>query len=358
MVDADQGLGMVPIVFLLAIGLLIGVPLLVGYAFGKRPAVVVAVGILLVGGSLFFMLSVDQAVKNETARELPAEAFEEPLVGASRNGRVAAADIVSKHPIAPPEDPAYQTFATLLSEQITFSDRARPTWADENPGLKAGVYRWPLKSGRYSTEEECRQALAVAVAQAVAEYGKTLLADPSAASALLRQPGWLVGMQQNHPQLEKGGINMAPPPMARHIDPRTDYQYHDSSPVPATNSGPSQPASFPFVTASGRTNLIEQPLFAETVQTSVGPMHELHALLEFGDNARAQIRQAWWRTLIPLRLRWVTCGFGAVLAIIGVLLAALRFDLASGGKHRGRLRWATALTILLVACSAWGLCFL
>jgi hypothetical protein len=353
---------MVPVVFLLATGLLIGVPLLVGYAFGKKPAVVAAVGILLVGGSLFFMLSVDQAVKKETARELPAEAFEESPGGASHNVRVAAAEHGVERPIAPPQDPAYQVFAVLLSEHLTFSNRARPTWADENPGLKAGVYRWPVKSGLYSTQEECRQALAVAVAQAVAQYGKTLLAEPSAASALLRQPDWLVGMQQNHAHFAQAGVDGQPAgPLIRDDGQGTHFFYHESPKTSVPGSGSSasaQPAPFPQVTASGRTNLIEQPLFAESVQTSVGPMHELHALLEFGDNARAQIRQAWWRTLIPLRLRWVTCGFGAVLAIIGVLLAALRFDLASGGKHRGRLRWATALTILLVVGSAWGLCLL
>jgi hypothetical protein len=176
--------------------------------------------------------------------------------------------------------------------------------------------------------------------------------------ALLRRPDWLVEMQRNHPPLEQGVINVRPASMARQYE-GSYYQYNDSSPMSATSSvpmEPSQPAPFPYVTASGRTNLIEQPLYAETVGTGVGEMQQLHALVELGDNARAQIREAWRQTLVPRRVRWAACGFGAVLATVGVLLAALRFDLASGGKHRGRLRWATALTILLVVGSAWGLC--
>ena len=87
-------------------------------------------------------------------------------------------------------------------------------------------------------------------------------------------------------------------------------------------------------------------------------MQELHALLEFGDYPRAQMREAWRQAVVPQRVRWAACGFGAVLAIIGLLLAALRFDLASGGKHRGRLRWVMGLGILLVVGSACGMCLL
>jgi hypothetical protein len=168
----------------------------------------------------------------------------------------------------------------------------------------------------------------------------------------MRRPVWLNEMQRNHAQFE-GNIDSK--------QANLKYYYLEPPKVTFKGSGPSAPVEyspFPQVTASGQTNLIEQPLYAETVESLVGPMQQQHALLEFGDNARAQIREAWRQAAIPRRLRWAACGFASVLAIVGVLLAALRIDLASDGRHRGRLRWATAVTILLVVGSAWGLCLL
>ena len=157
-----------------------------------------------------------------------------------------------------------------------------------------------MKSGLYSTQEECRQALAVAVTQAVLKYGKTYLADIDVGA----------GDVLHHLPVDLGA------------------------------------------------KLIDEPLYAETVQASVGPMQQLHALLEFSDDARAQMREAWRQAALPRRVWWASCGFGAVLGVVGVLLVSLRVDLATAGKRRGRLRWATALMILLVVGSAWGLCLL
>jgi hypothetical protein len=211
----------------------------------------------------------------------------------------------------------------------------------------------------YSTQEECRQALAVAVAQAVAQYGKTLLADPIAMDVLLRQPTWLVGMQRSHPPFDPNGhqseTSDSPRAELTNKPPRGEMRAEISDSEPSASP---RPAAFPQVTASGPTNLIEQPLYAETVQASVGEMQQLHALLELGDNARAQIREAWRQAAIPRRVRWAACGFGGAVAIVGLLLAALRFDLASRGEHRNRLRRVMGLGILLVVGSACGLCLL
>ncbi|HEX4143889.1 MAG TPA: hypothetical protein VHY91_10175 [Pirellulales bacterium] len=328
---------MLLLLFPAILGLLICLSaLLVGAALGKKAAAVAAAVSIFFIVPLVLRFAYSKSERIEAAAEGP--------------GQDAAPDGAAEHPSAQPQDPAYRIFAALLSEHSMIADRARPTWADQAPALDHGVYRLPVNSGLYSTQDECRQALAVAVAQAVAQYGKSLLADPDATSTLLRQPDWLVAMQQNHPRFE-GNI--------RYENHGTKYEYHESPKTTSTSSDPSEStklAPFPEVTASGQTNLIEQPLYAETVETSVGEMQRLHALLELGENARAQIREAWRQTLVPRRVRWAACGFAAVLAIVGLLLAALKFDLASGGKHRARLRWATTLTILLVVGSALGLC--
>ena len=333
---------------------LVGIAFGVGIALGKKAAVIAAVVSLFffLPFVLFFSYFKAVRVAARMGNKQQAEVIDESQGHALRNGRSPVPDVIVESPIAEPQDPAFQAFAALLSELKIFSDRPRPAWADQAPGLDHGVYRWPVKSGLYSTQEECRQALAVAVAQAVAQYGKTLLADPSAADVLLRRPGWLIEMQRSHPQFERGVDNSRA---------NLKHTYHEPPKATVKGSGPSavvEYGAFPEVTASGRTNLIEQPLYAETVEKSVGDMQQLHALLEFGDNARAQIREAWRQAAIPRRLRWAACGFAAVLATIAIVLAALRLDLASGGKHRRRLRWGTALTILLVACSACGLCLL
>jgi hypothetical protein len=349
--------------------LLIGVPLAVGMAFGKKAAAVMAVG-SVVSAAVVAFLFVGPSYK--VIREETVPAGQHADLGntseALREGRsLGGADrkAVVDSPIGePPPDSAVRAYAVLLSDQKILSDRSRPAWADQPPGLDHGVYRWPLKSGLFSTQEECRQALAVAIAQAVAQYGKTYLADASAADLSQLRPDWFrrsvpFGIDSETYQYRDSehGFSVSGSAQKHTLETaRARVRQVPSTKPGASASTPLRP--FPEVTASGPTNLIEQPLYAETVESSVGPMQQLHALLEFGDYPRAQLYEAWRQAAIPRRLRWAASGFGAVLAIVGVLLAALRFDLASGGRHRGRLRWVTALMILLVVGSAWGLCLL
>jgi hypothetical protein len=167
MYEVHYGLG---ITGLLVIALLIGLPLLVGFAFGRKAAVIFAIATVFVGGGLFMLVASYQQAREQTVRTAHAEVMR--LRGeAFRNGNTGAVpDVVVERPLTQPQDPALQAFAALLSEQRVFSDRPRPSWADQPPGLDHGVYRWPVKSGLYSTQEECRQALAAAVAGAVAQY--------------------------------------------------------------------------------------------------------------------------------------------------------------------------------------------
>ena len=189
------------------------------------------------------------------------------------------------------------------SEQQIVSDPAsQPAWIDQTPGLEHAVYRLPVKSGLYSTQEECRQALAVAVAQAVAQYGKTYLADVDShgpvRSCTICRPILAAKRHRGDRCMRK--------PSRRRSD-------RCSSCTPCWNSA-----------------------------TTPAP----------------NCARPGGRRLIPRRVRWAPVRLRRGAGVVGVLLAALRLDLASGGKHRGRLRWATALMILLVVGSAWGLCLL
>ena len=90
----------------------------------------------------------------------------------------------------------------------------------------------------------------------------------------------------------------------------------------------------------------------QTKRFSVGPMIQLHVLLEFDREVNAHLTEEWNRAIVAERL----AGVGA-LAVVGLLLlstvyAYLRTDLASGGAYRGRLRLAAGAAILAVISAA------
>ncbi len=93
--------------------------------------------------------------------------------------------------------------------------------------------------------------------------------------------------------------------------------------------------------------------FEETIQSSVGPMIQLHLLLEFDRGVREGIQKAAERALIDRRLwRTGTCS-AAVLALLAVALTYLKADLAAGGKHRRRFRFVALFAAALVLLSCW-----
>jgi hypothetical protein len=87
----------------------------------------------------------------------------------------------------------------------------------------------------------------------------------------------------------------------------------------------------------------------ETIESpTVGPMKQLHVLIEFGPEFRERVRQEWKRLVITDRL-WRTGSAGVVgLALLGVLFGYLKIDQATGGARRGRLRVAAAAAVLAV----------
>lgn len=98
------------------------------------------------------------------------------------------------------------------------------------------------------------------------------------------------------------------------------------------------------------TRYLQQQVVAneceETLDTSVGPMKQIHLLLRFDDQVKKNVLEEHHRGMILVRLWQVGLGLAVILWPMAVIYAYLKIDLATGGVYRGRLRFAGVLAIL------------
>lgn len=90
--------------------------------------------------------------------------------------------------------------------------------------------------------------------------------------------------------------------------------------------------------------------YRETVTFAdpVGPMHQLHAQLEFDENFRKEISRTWAGRIAESRLYQVGLGAGAALLLLSSVFGYFRLDNATRGYYTGRLQFLTAAAILAV----------
>ena len=99
-------------------------------------------------------------------------------------------------------------------------------------------------------------------------------------------------------------------------------------------------------------DLVKQE-FGEVVQSeSVGPMQQIHALLEFDDEARADFHSRWRDAVVTNRLWYAGSATALVLAMLGTFYSYLTLDLRMGGAHKGQLRLAATLVAMIVVAGA------
>jgi hypothetical protein len=85
----------------------------------------------------------------------------------------------------------------------------------------------------------------------------------------------------------------------------------------------------------------------EAIQSpSVGPMTQLHVLLQFDHKVKDRILEDRQRGVVAGRLWLGGGGLAGLLWLLAVIYSYLKIDLATGGAYRGRLRFAAALAIL------------
>jgi hypothetical protein len=98
---------------------------------------------------------------------------------------------------------------------------------------------------------------------------------------------------------------------------------------------------------------VKKAEYSELVNSdSVGPMHQIHALLEIDDRTRADIDRLWHNAVVTDRLWYTGAGAALVLALLGTFYGYLRLDLRTGGAQKGRLQLAATLVALIVAAGA------
>lgn len=98
-----------------------------------------------------------------------------------------------------------------------------------------------------------------------------------------------------------------------------------------------------------RTRFLKpENIYHEQIVVSIGPMHQVHALLEFKPEFRSELDGRWAQFTRFSRLTQVGLGAFAVLALLGVVFGYFRLDNATRGYYTGRLQFLTAAAILAI----------
>lgn len=237
-----------------------------------------------------------------TPADAPITAAEIPVV-APETVVVATVSPVAPAPVAPDkpaeiskpaeiEKPAaIDTSAEASDQPAPKPSAGRPEWVDAPARLSNSVYTISISSGLFVSVPECQREINAHMKQAVDHY----------------------------------------------ID---EYRGDQASKL----------VSLPLAYLNEHVKKAE---YSEVVHSdSVGPMHQIHALLEIDDRARADIDRLWHNAVVTDRLWYTGSGAALVLALLGTFYGYLRLDLRTGGAQKGRLQLAATLVALIVAAGA------
>lgn len=170
------------------------------------------------------------------------------------------------------------------------SSAERPAWVDMHGTLDGSVYRVAINSGPYVDVPECQRALDEGMKRIVDRYIEDFLGD--------------------------GAANLVDVPRAYLKEKLKRQEY------------------------------------GEVVESSVGPMRQLHALVEIDDDARKVFHERWRQAIVTQRLWYVGSAAAVILALLSTFYGYLKLDLETGGAQKGRLQLAATLVALMVAAGA------
>lgn len=170
----------------------------------------------------------------------------------------------------------------------------RPEWLEAKPNLAGEVYRHPLASGLFVTPGECEEAIAPKIDAAIQDYAER----------------WL-------------GVGRMPAILA---------------------------------TDELRTLARKQDYFETVASPTVGPMQQLHVLLEFDKPFRDTLSDLARKTTLQSRITQSLIIAGLVVGVLTVLYmylqAAVAAQKATNPSPLGRLRFAASTAILLIVFAA------
>ncbi len=169
------------------------------------------------------------------------------------------------------------------------------------------VYRVAIASDPYTTNRECDEHIDRLITIATAEYLDELMGERRYAGYDTRSESWQYGWALRR----LSGLDITPL----------------------------------FI----RQNICTEE-FDEVVASSVGPMHKVHVLMEFDKNVEVALRDKWKESQIEERLTKVGVGAAALLSLLGMVFAYLKFDTVTQGFYTRYLQVAaTVVTIILIA---------
>jgi hypothetical protein len=166
----------------------------------------------------------------------------------------------------------------------------RPAWIDNPPQPSADAYEVAVKAGPWKTRVECEQSLDEEIAWAVDSY-----------------VAWRIGDEARE-----------------EVSLPVDY---------------------------ARRHLVRDQ-WLEKINTSLGEMFNLHALLSFDRQVEGKLRDTWTGIVTGARLVLAAAVLSGILLLLSVIYGYLKIDLATGGAYRGRLRLAVAAIVALAAAGA------
>ncbi len=91
--------------------------------------------------------------------------------------------------------------------------------------------------------------------------------------------------------------------------------------------------------------------YREQISVSIGPMHQVHALLQFDSDFRDKIHRQWRDLTAYYRLMQTGLVAGGALLFLGTVFSYFRLDTATRGYYTGRLQFMTAAAILAIVGS-------
>jgi hypothetical protein len=166
-----------------------------------------------------------------------------------------------------------------------------PGWIDMEPELVGDTYRVSVVIGPFQTRPECDAALPDALDRALADYTR------------------------------------------RYLGPAAAAKVH-----------------FPSEVLEER---LVQERWEETKQfETVGPMKQLHVLLEFDATMQQDIAIRWDEARLSSRLWYTGTGLAALLALLAVAYGGLLADRVTEGRRRGRLGFAAVAAAALIVVAA------
>ncbi len=197
--------------------------------------------------------------------------------------------------ITPPETPPAEqpTSEQSALEQPAvgeFAEHSRPSWVESPPKRAGDGYQMSITVGPYTSRMECDAELPKALQAALDEY-----------VSIYMGPQWA------------GRIRLPAEVLERQL---------------------------------------VKDRWEETIQASVGPMVQLHVLLDFDSKFRQTVCEMRDQSIVAGRLWVAGTGLGVVLAWLALAFVFLRIDQATAGAYRGRLAvgcFLGAVAVLLAA---------